>query len=768
MAVRLYMNLGLLAESERLPDSADTVVVVEPNIGSTSRTKGNLYLLVTGAGGRKLREATKIVASRIKDDYYYDLSAGISVCLRKAVRAANNILLHSPERPPVPQGEAGPIGIALAVVRGNELYVATLGPAEAYMVRQARLLTLPDASPETGLPAEEIDGPEVWHGEITAGDCLILMSPNITGRIGLGPIQDAVLQLHPQAAVEQIHRQFGSGSLGSTGGDGMLFIEATEVAATHKTAPLKPVWPADPMAGAPERSPIPLADTVAGGVTAMQTTARHAQVAADSWLRRGVYGLFDRMPQRPMSRGRVTPMTVRRERQQRAAVAVMGLLAVITIIGASMWFLSGTGRGDSVDRQKAAQQAHDQVLTDLSAVIGNGKDLMLSDPTTAYGYYKDAWDQLKIAQQNGYPAELLADSRAKVLTGLNRYFHVSVVQPQTVLTFGTDSLTGLVLGPDGAAYVLDNTANKVYRVSLDTGAKIAVVSAGQQPLSGGATVDYPRLMTVGGGDIVVLDGINSVWKWHPVQGNKTGVGSLIPVYMPDNVNWGIGVRAMGTFVINEAQNLYNLYVVVPSQKQIIKYTAAPDGSGYPKNTSRTNYLIVGQDVSNVDDMYVDGKVFVVQGGKITQYELGQAKGWTVDAPPDTVGDTALRPPPEYTRLTADDPTQDHGTFYAYDVKSRRIVAFLKSDGSIVGQYTVPENTPWFTALTGMFVLPATGGANPILYWTEGSSLMKASLIPAGPSIPVVTPGPSAPSAAPSTSGSAAAGPPSPKPSATKS
>ena len=51
MAVRLYMNLGLLAESERLPDSADTVVVVEPNIGSTSRTKGYLYLLVTSKVG---------------------------------------------------------------------------------------------------------------------------------------------------------------------------------------------------------------------------------------------------------------------------------------------------------------------------------------------------------------------------------------------------------------------------------------------------------------------------------------------------------------------------------------------------------------------------------------------------------------------------------------------------------------------------------------------------------------------------------------------
>lgn len=307
MAVRLQINLGLTAESQRLPDSADTVVVVEPAIGSTLRTKGSLYLLVTGAGGRRLREATKTVAERIREDYY-DLSAGISVCLRKAVRAANNVLLHSPDRAQTgSNGGHGPIGLALAVVCGNELYVATLGPAEAYLVRQARLLTLPDADPERGLPIEDLEGPEVWHGEITAGDCLILLSPNVTRRIGLGPIQDAVLQLHPQAAVEQIHRQFGSSSLGSVGGDGIVFIEATEVASTHKAAPLKPVWPGDSMAGAPERSPIPLADAVVESVAAVQTTARQAQAAADGWLRRGAYSLFDRMPQRPPARGRVTP-----------------------------------------------------------------------------------------------------------------------------------------------------------------------------------------------------------------------------------------------------------------------------------------------------------------------------------------------------------------------------------------------------------------------------------------------------------------------------
>jgi hypothetical protein len=748
MAVRLHMNLGFLAEAQRLPDSADTVIVVEPNIGSMSRTKGSLFLLVTGAGGRKLRGATKLVAERIRDDYYYDLSAGISVCLRKAVMAANKVLLHSPDRPPVGAGEMGPIGLALAVVRGNELYVATVGPAEAYLVRQARLLTLPDSGPDSGMPAEDIDGPEVWHGEITAGDCLILMSPNVTRTIGLGPIQDAVLQLHPQAAVEQIHRQFGSGSLGSTGGDGLLFIEATEVALTHKAAPLKPVWPGDSMAGAPDHSPIPLADTVAGGVTAVQTGARHAQIAADGFLRRGVYSLFDRMPQRPMSRGRVTPQTVRRERRQRAAFAVIGLLAVIAIVGTSMWFINGANRPDNIDRQQQAQQAFAKARSQLDLVYANGRNLMSSDPETAAGYLEEAYRQLAIAEKNGYAAASLADPRAQAVAGLDQYFHVTIVQPQVVLSFGNDDLEAAVLGPDGAAYVLDTTASKVYRVDLQTGAKIAVAASGQvAPAAGGleGIVTTPRLLATGGGDILILDSSNSLWVWHPAAGNKTGRGILKKVYIPDDETWGLGPKAMGTFIVNTVIGQFNFYIVVPSQSQVVKYPPAPDGSGYP-SAGRANYLSVAQDLSHVSDMYVDGKVYLVDKGKITQYQLGQAvHGWSVDSPKDTL----IRPKaPFYTRLIADNSTDGQGTFYAYDNTNRRIIAFKKVDGSIVGQYMVPANMPWFSAVTGMFVTGGAGttsptpgtsttsgtsgtpGANPVLYWTESGNLMGAPLIPA--------------------------------------
>jgi hypothetical protein len=734
MAVRLHMNLGAIAEAQRLPDSADTVVVVEPNIGSTSRTKGNLYLLVTAAGGRKMRDATRLVAERIRDDYYYDLSAGIAVCLRKAVLAANRILLHSPERPASGPGEPPPIGLALAVVRGNELYVATVGPAEAYLVRQARLLTLPDTSPESGLPSGEMDGPEVWHGEIAAGDCLILMSPNITRRIGLGPIQDAVMQLHPQAAAEEIHRQFGSGSLGSTGGDGVLFVEASEVASTHKVSPLKPVWPGDSMAGVPERSPIPLADAVSGGVATVHMSARHAQVAADSWLRRGVYSIFDRMPQREMSRGRVTPLIVRRERQQRAAIAVIGLLTIIALVGTSMWFFSGANQSQNIDIQQKAQQAYAKAKADVAAVFGKVPDLLTSDPPRALDYLKDAYAQLQTAQaNNAYTPAQLADIQDQVANGLNRYYNVTTIQPQVVASLGTDDLTGAVLGPPGdtgAAFVLDQTVGTVYRISLDNGSRIPVVKVGTEATCGGAIVGNPRLMATGGTDVLVLDDFNSLWRWRPIA--AAGRGTLCKLVVPDNTSWGNGTRAMGTFVTNQLQNQYNIYIVVPNANQVLKYPPAVDGGSYPA-AGRIGYLTPGQDVNSVDDMYVDGNIFLVDGGTIVRYQTGQASKWTVDLPPDTKAKLLRVSTPQYTRLTADNSAQDQGTFYAYDGANRRVVAFKKSDGSIVGQYIVPATMNWFSHLTGMFVIPGVGTAAATLYWTEGSNLMRAYLGAAGDS-----------------------------------
>ena len=723
MTVRLQMKLGLVAEAQRPVDSPDSVLVVEPSIGSTTRTKGSLYLVVTGAGGGELRSATNMVAERIRHEYYYDESAGITVCLQKAIKAANRELRVT-ERLVVRHGQGGPIGIALAVVRSNEVYVATVGPAEAYLVREARLLTLPEPGPESGLPNEEMVDPEVWHGPLLVGDSLILISPNATHRIGLAPIQEAVLQLHPQVAIDQIHRQLTGGGIGVAGGDGMIALEASEVSLTQKSQPLKPVWPSDALAGVPERSPIPLVESVSDGVSAVQHTARQVQRQADGIIRHGVYGLFDHMPRRAMRRVRVTPIAVQRERQRRVASAVIGMLLVLTVVGSSLWYLAGSRRELGTDQQGRAQAAVLAVQSDVQAVWGQGRNLLISDPSSARKYLEDAYTNLGTARANGYSEADLAAVQAQVLDGLNSYYHVNTITPEVVNSFGTDRLDGLVLGPDGAAYVIDATTSTVYRVDLVTRARKVVAVPGEKPLEGGV-VGTPRLLAVGGPDVLILDSANSLWRWRPSSSSTTGDGKLIQLTVDDSGTWGSGVRAIGTFLTDVNLGQYTLYVVVPSASQILKYQASNDTTGFfAKNCS--NYLVNAQDVTQVDDMYIDGSLYLLDRGVVERFDSGQAtvRNWTADPP----GDKVIRPnPPFYTSIASDNPLADQGNLYAYDGVGRRVVAITKNKGTYVQEYILPARSPYFSALAKMFIQTGPDGSNPTLFWIESSNLMKAAL-----------------------------------------
>ena len=73
--------------------------MVEPSVGSVARSKGLLYLLVTSRiSSRHALEATRLAAETIRNEYYYDESAGIRVCLQKAIATANKRLAHQADR----------------------------------------------------------------------------------------------------------------------------------------------------------------------------------------------------------------------------------------------------------------------------------------------------------------------------------------------------------------------------------------------------------------------------------------------------------------------------------------------------------------------------------------------------------------------------------------------------------------------------------------------------------------------------------------------
>ena len=721
MAVRLQMKLGVVAEQDRLPDSPDTVVVVEPSVGSVARSKGHLYLLVTSRStGHRAHEATRLTAETIRNEYYYDESAGIRVCLEKAILTANKRLTHQRDR--LGLGHAadasGPIGIGVAVVRGNELYVATVGPAEAYLIRQARLSTLPDPHRDRGLPATGLE-PDVWRGEVSVGDSLVLISPNIMARLGPDELKDAMVTLHPQSAMEHLHHRFAAAD--GSGSDGAIAFEATEVASTHKQRTLVPVRPAEPLAGAPDRSPIPLADPVAGGVAAVQAGARQAKTAAGNAFERAVRALQEFLPKRRTAYRRVTPYSTRREMQRRAAVALLAFIVVLGGLGMAVFLAGGRERpSDAASSITAGQRALNTAKANLARVVGPGIDLVTTDRDLAHELLTEAYEELDKAEDARVPERLITPVRDDVVAAFDRLYGVVAVRDAVVFTFDPNAaipvdLGAITLGPDDRPYVLDNATKTVWRIDLDANRATAVLREGGQ--FGGVVAAAPKLTTAGGQDLLIVDANNTVWRWRPAADDGRGVLRSIPV--AGATEWGDDVTAIGTFIRIEEQGLYNFYVIDPSGQQIQGYSPSADGSGFPRSPS--GRLATARSVAEMSSLYIDGDIFVCDAGDIVRFSSGNSEGWAATDP----GDTLLREEPVYTHITSASERRT-GIMYAFDSANARVVAVDKADGTFREQYRLITDSPGWTALRGMYVVEPEDGP-PVLFWIGKSAVHRTVL-----------------------------------------
>ena len=742
MAVRLHMKLGVVAEHDRLPDSPDTLVVVEPSVGSVARSKGHLYLLVTSRiSSRHALEATRLAAETIRNEYYYDESAGIRVCLQKAITTANKRLAHQADRLGLksPDGN-GPIGIGVAVVRGSEMYVATVGPAEAYLIRQARLSTLPDPHRERGLPSGALE-PDVWRGEISVGDSLVLVSPNVIARLGAEELKDAMLTLHPQSAMEHLHHRFVAAE--GSGSDGAIAFEATEVSSTSRARALVPVRPAEPLAGAPDRSPIPLADNVQAAGVAMSAVAVNAKTAAGGALERVVGRVQDVMPRRKPAYRRVTPLASRRETQRRAALAILALVIVVGALGLGVYAFGGNAPQQAISSVNAGQKALDQARADLAKVSGPGIDLIADAPGEALKLLQHAHEQLAIAAGARVSATVLAPLQAQAVAGLDRLYGVVPVKSTPLIAFkpaegaAPVDLGALVRGPDGVPYAIDRSTKAVIRYSLKTKTAAVIVRNGQKNKSG--TVAAPRFLAAGGQDLLILDAKNILWRWRPAD--DSGKGTLTKVTLLESASLGDDIMGINTFLRPGTRGLYNLYIVDPSEQQIRAYAPSADGSGFPGKS--TPWLTTARDVSAMTSTYVDGDLFATDHGTLLRFVSGKDEGWDADKPDDT----SLRPAPQYSLVTSGSERRA-GLIYAYDQPNGRVVALDKLNGKYSAQYRLAGGLKDWSDMRAMYVVAGTDDTPSTLVWLSANGINEAVLV----AVPDGGPTPSAsPSAAPSTS-----------------
>jgi hypothetical protein len=711
------MKLGVVPDAERAADSPDTALHVEPRVGAQTRSKGHLFLLITSrVPGPRAREATRLVADSIRSEYYYDESAGIRVCLVKAIQVANKRLSHARERGALGNGP-GPIGVGLAVVRDNELYVCTVGPAEAYLNRGARLSTLPDPHRDRGLPSPDVE-PDVWRGEINVGDQLLLVSPNVVAALGSDALKDALVTLHPQSAAEQLTARFRAG--GGSGSDGALVIEAAEIAVSRAGVVPVPVRPAEPLAGMPDRSPIPLADTVAGGFAAAQSGARWARGAAGGALYRVLMRVQDALPSRRAGNRRVTPLSARREMQRRAAVAVLSLVVVVAGLGAAVFFLGGRQpTNQAIATLDTAQGALEVARTNLNRVIGPGIDLVVSDHDLAEELLTEAYEALETAEGANVPASTINPIRTKVVAALDRLYLMTNVTSTPVFVFPDDpviDLRAVVRGPDGAPFVLDAATATVYRIDLANRKATAVFREGNK--AAGATQGIPRLLGVGGRDLLMVDDKNIIWRWRPA--NNTGKGSITRVRVDGATEWGDDVIAIGTFIRDSEANLYNLYVVDPSEEQILRYSPAADGSGFPNAPNK--WLSAARDVTGISSMYIDGDIWLADGGDLLRVVNGNAAGWDASSP----GDEVLRSEPRYKVIGSGDERRV-GTMYGFDPANQRLIALSKVNGAYQAQYRLAAGAKDWTDLRAFYVEAGIDAEPDVLFWIDKTGLHRSVL-----------------------------------------
>ena len=142
--------------------------------------------------------------------------------------------------------------------------------------------------------------------------------------------------------------------------------------------------------------------------------------------------------------------------------------------------------------------------------------------------------------------------------------------------------------------------------------------------------------------------------------------------------------------------------------------------------------------------FVDGDIYVADGGSLVKYTAGKDGGWAAKDPKDLL----LRPAPTYS-IVAAGPTRAQGAIYGFDLPNARVIAVAKADGTYQAQYRLAGGAHDWSDLRAMYIIPGTADGPVTLVWMSSTGVNQAILT----AVPDNGPGAS-PSAGPSSSAGA--------------
>lgn len=644
---------------------AHVAVVREPSTGETLRTKGRLYVLVEVAGrDGAAREAALEAAEVVRDEYYYDRSAGIEVSLRRAILQGNKRA-----RLKLRGVDAG-LHLACVVLCRNEAYAARVGAAEVFLVRRARLFVpgafpgeLTDyayrgsSSPSPPFGSQSDLLVSVWREQIELGDVLLLAGTKTVEGLGAEPLKSAAVTLHPSAAARQLAERYRSQA-----GKGQEAVIVVEVA--PKVAEAR-------------------GEAVRMGEAEVEDLTERIRERIDAvWRRRprvggavaAVLGVFARplagilavflafLPRRAPPLPRAADVAALQAARRRRVTAVLSVLLVL--ISGSVLYFAYVDYQDAREIAVAAQAIIRAEQHVAAARVAAGK----TPPDASAARVRLEQAEVALVEAERVPkadrrriAELrasIAELREKLTTVIADLAKADAKSRPASIDYNQNGL-----------YVADAGAAKLWRVVLDSREVRLLAQKGQ------AGLGTPSLIATFGEVVYALDDQGRLFRY---EGDSRREVPLREKTAKEPVD-------MSFFATGPVPNLY---VLDRANGQVWKYEPSADGQyalppiaflAQSLAPGAVRSLAVDQDVWVITE---DGQLlrFRRQGGAATASRLEFAVRWSGETP----------------RLTAVQARENQRNVYLLDAAARRVIQ-ISRDGRELERIALPAELPEPTA-----------------------------------------------------------------------
>lgn len=576
----------------------------------------------------------------------------------------------------------------VGVLTGTQLFISGLGNLLAIFLHQTadRRFVIYELNEQFRTDTEmSWDKPfmTVLDGELQPGDIFYLATRTPNGSIAQGELQDILITLPPQGALERIvqflpHDQQYSALCFHVAPDVKSgppkkmdpIASLTELGLTKSnTADLLGEQGTNITASIKRLANYLSAELAAPGARGYKAMAKRTLrtmvqvlaallvglVEAGKILGRLLIKLGQKLRQRDgtgefaLQQKMTQPLIKLKSLSRSSKLLIVGIVAVVVVLTGSVFFMTQAGANKKQEEVFAA--AASRVAEKTTAAEAS---LIYNDTNQAHNLLTEAATLLET---------LPADSRShqeqinKLQTGLTvalaKIRHVEVVTPVTVAEL-TDGNSWSTLSLAGTTLYGISANNQLYRIN-----ELTHTAENQSATTG----------TISAVITAITEGVNLLF----VDGNKqlgradVTTKSLNPI--------SSGANGMASV---EDITLYNdaLYVLTAASQQVVKMRA--QGTNYEGGTSWITDR--ASDLTQAKALAIDGNLWVLTDKDVVRFKSGREVPWTHDALDPALSQaidiwTSLESPYLYIL------TKDEGG---------RVVVYNKETGKLVTQYETPE------------------------------------------------------------------------------